>query len=107
VANLTLGTNVVYACSINGAVNDLAAVSGQLAVDGAGVVDFGRTEANPIVSGFTATVMTYGSITGAANFANWTVTGLGRNGYEATVAAVDGKVVVTARATFGTLLFLK
>ena len=107
VANLALGTNVVYACSGDGTVNDLTAVGGLLAVSGAGTISFGRTEANPINEPFTATVMTYGSITGASNLAGWKVTGLGRRGYAATVTAADGRVVVGLKALWGSLLLLK
>jgi hypothetical protein len=107
VANLTLGTNVLYACSGNGTVNDLTAVGGLLAVSGAGTISFGRTEANPITEPFTATVMTYGAISGASNFASWTVTGLGRKGYASTVKAADGQVVVSLKALWGSLLLLK
>ncbi|NLC81350.1 MAG: LamG domain-containing protein [Lentisphaerae bacterium] len=107
VANLTLGTNAVYACSFDGAANDTVEVAGLLTVDGAGAVDFGRTEADPVTRSFTATVMTYGTVSGAANFAGWRVTGLGREGYQATVTAADGEVVVTVKATFGSVLLLK
>jgi len=107
VANLTLGTNAVYACSFDGAANDTVEVAGLLTVDGAGAVDFGRTEADPVTRSFTATVMTYGTVSGAANIAGWRVTGLGREGYQATVTAADGEVVVTVKATFGSVLLLK
>ncbi len=107
VSSLTLGTNVVYGCSCDGTVNDLTVVGGELAVDGAGVVDFGRTAENPITSGFSATVMTYGTVTGAENFASWTVTGLGRRGFASTVSAADGEVRVTLQAQWGTLLKLR
>ena len=107
VQNLTLGTNVVYACTRGVSVNDLVDVGGLLTVDGAGVIDFGRTAENPITSGFTTTVMTYGSVSGAANFADWKVTGLGRKGYAATVSAVNGEVKVSLEATFGTVILMK
>jgi len=107
IANLTLGTNAVYACTFDGTLNDTVEVTGLLTVDGAGVIDFGRTEENPVMRSFTATVMTYGSVNGAENFANWRVTGLGRDGYQATITAVDGEVVVAVKATFGAVLFLK
>ena len=107
VQSLTLGTNVVYACTRGVSVNDLVDVGGLLTVDGAGVIDFGRTSQNPITSGFTTTVMTYGSVSGAANFADWKVTGLGRKGYAATVSAVNGEVKVSLEATFGTVILMK
>jgi len=107
VEDLTLGTNVVYACARQGGVNDLIHVAGQLTVDGAGVIDFGHTAANPIVSSFTATVMTYDTIAGDANFADWSVTGLGRTGYDASVEAVDGEVIVSVVSLWGTLIILR
>ncbi len=107
VANLTLGTNMVYACSFNGVVNDLAQVPGLLQVNGAGVIDFGRTEANPLSGSFSLTVMTYGSVTGGSNFTGWSVTGLGRRGYATSVKALNGEVIVTLKSTFGTVLQLK
>jgi autotransporter-associated beta strand protein len=107
VANLTLGTNVTYACSCDGAASDLTRVTGALQVNGAGVVDFGRTEENPLAGSLSASVMTYSTVTGASNFANWSVTGLGRRGYETSVRAENGQVIVTLRSLYGSLMLLK
>jgi autotransporter-associated beta strand protein len=107
VANLTFGTNVTYACSCDGAVSDLTLVSGLLQVNGAGVVDFGRTASNPISGNLSITVMTYGAVSGGANFANWKVTGLGRRGYITSVKAENNAVIVTLKSTYGTLMQLK
>jgi hypothetical protein len=51
--------------------------------------------------------MTYGALSGGTNFVNWTVTGLGKRGYQAKVSAANGAVVVSLKSTFGTALFLK
>jgi autotransporter-associated beta strand protein len=107
VANLTLGTNVVYACTGDGTVNDLTAVGGLLTVAGPGTISFGRTPENPITQPFTATVMTYGALDGATNLPSWRVTGLGRNGFAATVSAADGRVEVSLKALWGSLMLLK
>ena len=107
VDGLALGTNLVYACSCNGVVSDLTVVNGNLAVTGTGTVDFGRTEADQVSGSFSATVMTYGTITGGTNFTNWAVTGLGRRGYATSVKAENGQVVVTLRSLYGTLLQFK
>jgi autotransporter-associated beta strand protein len=107
VGNLTLGTNMTVACSCDGVVSDIADVTGELTVAGSGVIDFGRTEANPFTTSFSVAIMNYGTVSGAPNFANWTVTGLGRNGFASTVEAVDGEVVVTLRATWGTLMLMR
>ena len=104
---LTLGTNLVYACSCSGVLSDLTVVNGNLTVNGTGTVDFGRTEANQVSGSFAATVMTYGTITGGTNFTSWAVTGLGRRGYATSVKAENGQVVVTLRSLYGTLLQLK
>jgi len=107
VQNLALGTNVVYTCTLGASLNDRVDVGGLLTVEGAGVIDLGRTPSDPVTGSFSMVVMTYGSIAGAANFADWTVTGLGRNGFDATVTAADGEVVVNLKSTWGTVLFLK
>jgi autotransporter-associated beta strand protein len=104
VQNLALGAGVVVRAGFEGPVT---AVSGTLTVDGAGAVDFGRTEAEPVTHSFAAVVMTYGSVAGAGNLAGWAVTGLGREGYQATVTAEGGEVVVRVKATFGTAVILK
>ena len=107
IANLTLGTNLLYACSCDGTASDLTHVAGLLQVNGSGVVNFGRTEANPITGKHTVTVMTYGTLTGGSNFANWTVTGLGRRGYATSVKAQNNQVIVTLKSLYGTLLQMK
>ncbi|MDA3925000.1 MAG: autotransporter-associated beta strand repeat-containing protein [Kiritimatiellae bacterium] len=106
-SNLTLVSNMVYACSCDGVSCDLTQVEGLLTVDGPGVIDFGRTEANPLAGTISVTVMTYNTISGVANFADWDVTGLGRRGFEKIVEAADGEVVVNLRSLYGTLLILR
>ena len=107
IANLTLGADAVYACALGeGGASGLTEVRGTLAVDGAGVIDFGR-ESDPVSKSFEAVVMTYGTVSGATNFENWIVTGLGMDSARATVTAENGEVIVRAKVTFGTLMILK
>lgn len=107
VDGLTLGSNVVAACTCDGAVSDVTDVTGALTVSGPGLIDFGHTAADPFTSSFSVTVMTYGTVSGSANFADWTVTGLGRRGFEATVSAADGEVVVSLRSLWGSLILFQ
>ena len=108
IANLTLGADVVYACPLGeGGACGFTDVTGTLTVAGAGVIDFGRTSANPVSKSFEAVVMTYGTVSGAENLANWTVTGIGLDNFQATVAAESGEIVVRVKTTFGTLMILK
>jgi hypothetical protein len=51
--------------------------------------------------------MRYDTIEGAGNFANWTFENAGRKGFDASIAAADGEVVLTFRSTRGTVLWLK
>jgi autotransporter-associated beta strand protein len=107
---LALGTNVTYRCGWTPAANDLVDVWGKLTVDGAGTIDLGLAEPEqmpgaPRLKRFP--VMFYGEIEGAANLAQWRVTGTGRN-VAATVSAADGAVTVTLNVPpAGTLLGLK
>ena len=74
VNNLSLvkGSTFVCAWSTNAlgrVTNDFVTVTGTLAPEGAGFIDLGRTEANPIPMPFQATIMSYGNLSG--NFAGW------------------------------------
>jgi autotransporter-associated beta strand protein len=94
--NLTLATNMTYVCNWTPEENDLVDVWGTLEVADTGVIDLGLTEATaipgtPLYKSFP--VMYYTDIVGAANFSEWTVTGLGRSA-AATVTAADGVVTV-------------
>lgn len=108
-ANLTLGTNVTYRCDWTPAANDLVDVWGTLTVNGAGTIDLGLTEPGqmpgyPRLRSFP--VMTYTGITGAANFSQWRVTGIGRSA-NASVSAADGVVTVNLEVFSGTLLLMR
>ena len=106
---MTLGTNVTYRCDWTLGMNDMVDVQGTLTVAGSGVIDLGLTEegqmpASPHNKRFT--VMAYGAIEGAANFAGWTVTGTGRH-YRSSVTAQNGEVTVTLEGPGGTIMLLK
>jgi len=105
---LTLGTNLVYACGWSALTNDVVAVGGTLTVDGAGTIDLGLdAESTAFAKSGRRSfpVFTYGSLSGAENFSNWTVTGFGKGPVSAaSVTAADG--IVRVRVTFrdGTLI---
>jgi autotransporter-associated beta strand protein len=108
-ANLTLATNMTYVCDWTQTANDLVDVWGTLTVNGAGTIDLGLTSpaqmpGSPRLKSFP--VMTYTDITGAANFSQWTVTGLGRAG-TGTVSAADGVVTVSLDVPSGTLIIMR
>lgn len=108
-ANLTLGTNMTYRCDWTPEANDLVDVWGTLTVNGAGTIDLGLTEPGqmpgaPRLKSFP--VMYYTGIVGAANLAQWRVTGTGKTA-TATVAAANGAVTVTLDVPSGTLIRLK
>jgi fibronectin-binding autotransporter adhesin len=112
VGNLSLLQGAVFACdwSTNAqgrATNDFVAVTGTLAPEGAGFIDFGRSAANPLPMPFSATVMSYGTLQG--RFTGWKAlrTGLPRDRVIATVIrAVNGAVTVEVRYG-GTLVLLQ
>jgi hypothetical protein len=108
-ANLTLGTNVTYRCDWSPAANDRVDVWGTLTVNGAGTIDLGLTEPSqmpgyPRLRSFP--VMYYTGITGAANFSQWRVTGIGRSA-NASVSAANGVVTVNLEVFSGTLLLMR
>lgn len=108
-ANLTLGTNMTYRCDWTPEANDLVDVWGTLTVNGAGMIDLGLTDPGqmpgaPRVKSFP--VMVYTDIVGAANFAQWRVTGTGKTA-AATVMAANGVVTVTLDVPSGTLIRLR
>jgi autotransporter-associated beta strand protein len=69
-ANLTLAAGATLRCGAG----SLIAVDGQVSAEGAGTVDFGRTEADPLPYPFSAVVLTYGT---GADFAGWRAAGTG------------------------------
>jgi len=112
VQNLSLTAGSAFACdwatnSLGKVTNDFVAVTGTLAPEGAGFVDFGRTEANPIPMPFSATIMSYGTLGGT--FSRWKAlnTGLPASVHPALViTAADGRVTVLVRYS-GLLLMVK
>ncbi len=106
---LTFGTNATYRCDWTSGANDFVDVQGTLTVSGAGVIDLGLTEAEQMPASphnKRFTIMAYGAVEGAANFAGWTVTGTGRH-YRSSVTAQNGEVTVTLEGPGGTLVLLK
>lgn len=105
---LTLGTNLVYACGWSALTNDVVAVGGTLTVDGAGTIDLGLdAESTEFAKSGRRSfpVFTYGSLSGAENFSNWTVTGFGKGPVSsASVTAADGSVRVRVTFRDGTLI---
>jgi autotransporter-associated beta strand protein len=74
VQNLSLVGGATFACdwatnALAQVTNDFVAVTGTLAPEGSGFVDFGRTETSPIPMPFSATVMSYGTLSGT--FSGW------------------------------------
>lgn len=103
--DLTFGTNTIYRWTWSPAVSD-ELLAGALTIEGAGVVDCGRDESDPLASN-RSVLMRYDTLTGAANFVNWTLTNVGRTGYQAVITAQDGEVVLDFVAIRGTLLIFK
>jgi autotransporter-associated beta strand protein len=103
--DLTFGTNAVYKWTWSPAMSD-ELLTRNLTIEGAGVVDCGRDENDPLGS-TRSVLMRYDTLTGAANFANWTLTNVGRTGYQAVITAQEGEVVLDFVAIRGTLLIFK
>lgn len=111
VQNLTFAGGSTFACdwatnALGHVTNDFVTVTGTLATEGPGFVDFGRTEANPIRMPFSAAIMSYGTI--GNSFAGWKAinTGLPENAHAALVfTAANNRVTLEIRYG-GTLLLL-
>jgi len=108
--NLTLGTNMLYACDWSAATNDLVAVGGLLTVEGTGTIDLGLDADSTALAASSRRVFpvfTYGTLAGEANFANWTVTGVGKRPVaSASVTAANGIVRVRVGFFDGTMITL-
>jgi hypothetical protein len=100
---LTLGNGLTYEADYSRSSHDLVSVSGLLNVAGGGTLAARLPE--PPGSGWVGrvAVATFGSITGEANLAAWTVTGL-PSGYTGGLVVQDQTVFLDVRAR-GTLLF--
>lgn len=112
VQNLSLIAGATFACawatnSLGKITNDFVTVTGTLAPEGAGFVDFGRTEANPIPMPFSTTIMSYGTLTGS--FTGWKPrnTGLPSNARPALVVTAENGLVKIEVRYGGTLLLLQ
>ena len=84
---------------------DLTTVTGALTAEGAGLVDLGRAEGDPIPMPFTMPLLNYGTFSGS--FTGWKAVGTGLSAgqaYATIIKAEDGVVTVTIR--FGGTVFL-
>jgi len=109
--NLTLLAGATLACDWTGAVgavtNNKTVVTGDLAAQAGGHIDFGRAEENPLPIPFKATLMTYGGTFGGT-FAGWKAknTGVARKNLATLVKAENGLVTVEVKIA-GTILTLQ
>jgi len=112
VQNLSLVKGSTFVCTwstnaLGKVTNDFVAVTGTLAPEGAGFIDLGRTEANPIPMPFKTTIMSYGTLSGY--FAGWKAvnTGVPPAKQLATfVSAASGLVTLEIRYS-GTLIMVR
>lgn len=112
VQNLGLVKGSTFVCtwstySVGKITNDFVTVTGTLASEGAGFFDLGSTEENPIPMPFTATIMSYGVLSG--NFAGWKAVNTGVPAGKAIatlVTAADGFVTLEVRYG-GTLIMVR
>lgn len=110
VQNLSFVKGSTFVCtwSMNGVgkiTNDFVTVTGTLAPEGAGFIDMGRNEANPIPMPFATTIMSYGTLSGS--FAGWKAINTGVPAGKAiatVVTAANGFVTLEVR--YGGTLFL-
>ena len=72
-----------------------------------GTVDLGRAEGDLINGSFRAVLMTYDTVSGADHLSDWTLVNAGGKGYNATIKAENGEVVLEYESTRGTLMWLK
>jgi hypothetical protein len=112
VQNLSIVGGATFACAwatngVGKGTNDFVAVTGALAPEGAGFVDFGRTAENPIPMPFRTTIMSYGTLGGT--FAGWKPlnTGLPSNTHPALVVTAESGLVQIEVRYGGTLLLLQ
>jgi fibronectin-binding autotransporter adhesin len=112
VQNLSLVKGSTFVCTwstdgVGKITNDFVTVTGTLAPEGAGFIDLGRTEADPIPMPFTTTIMSYGSLSGS--FAGWKAINTGVPAGKAlatVVTAANGFVILEVRYG-GTLIMLR
>jgi len=110
VQNLSLVRSSTFACdcSTNGlgqVTNDFVAVTGALAAEGPGFIDFGRTQANPISTPFNTTILSFGTFSGS--FAGWKAINTGLSAPIALVVTAENNLVKINVRYSGTLLIVK
>jgi len=112
VENLSLIGGSTFACdwannTMGEVTNDFVTVTGTLTSEGAGFIDLGRTEADPISIPFHTTVMSYNVFSGS--FTGWKAVGTGLSAgeaYSTIVTAKDGLVSLDINYS-GTVIIVK
>ncbi len=112
VENLSLVQGSAFVCTwstnaLGHVTNDFVTVTGTLAPEGAGFVDFGCTEAAPLPMPFRATVMSFGTLGGTGAFAGWRARNTGLTKPMVTVITTDNHLVTLTVRYSGTLLLVK
>jgi len=103
---LTFAPDAAYAWTWSPTAYDML-LAGDLAFEGTGTVDLGRAEGDLINGSFRAVLMTYDTVSGADHLSDWTLVNAGGKGYNATIKAENGEVVLEYESTRGTLIKLR
>jgi autotransporter-associated beta strand protein len=104
--DLTLAAGAVYGWDYTPGLSD-ELITGHLTIGGAGVIDCGRDAGDPVTGPFRAVLMRYDTIEGAANLANWTLTNVGRTGFDAKISAANNEVALDFISVRGTVMLLR
>jgi len=103
---LTFAPDAAYAWTWSPTAYDML-LAGDLTFEGTGTVDLGRAEGDLINGSFRAVLMTYDTVSGADHLSDWTLVNAGGKGYNATIKAENGEVVLEYESTRGTLIKLR
>ena len=112
VQNLSFVKGSTFVCTwstnaLGKVTNDFVTVTGVLAPEGAGFIDLGRSEANPIPVPFKATIMSYGTLGGSGTFAGWKAVNTGISKNIATVITAANNLVSLDVRYGGTLIMVR
>jgi autotransporter-associated beta strand protein len=112
VENLSFVGGSTFACdwstnALGHVTNDFVIVTGTLAAEGPGFIDFGRSDANPLPMPFTAVILSYDAFSGS--FAGWKAinTGLPEGIHAAVLITAANNLVTLDVRSGGTLILLK